>query len=131
MSRNIFKAIGCIKMSNTSLSETIQSAIEDLKGVDITSIDVREMTSIADQMIIATGTSNQHVKALSRNLIEQAKEQGYRPLSSEGEDAADWILVDFGDILVHLMLSDTREFYDLERLWSLTPESRRQDQDTQ
>ena len=118
-------------MSNTSLSETIQSAIEDLKGVDITSIDVREMTSIAYQMIIATSTSNQHVKALSRNLIEQAKEQGYRPLSSEGEDAADWILVDFGDILVHLMLSDTREFYDLERLWSLTPESRRQDQDTQ
>lgn len=114
-------------MSNMSLSETIRSAIEDLKGIDIVSIDVREMTSIADEMIIATGTSNRHVKALCRNLIDQAKEQGFRPLSSEGEDVADWILVDFGDMLVHLMLPDTREFYDLERLWSLTPESRQQD----
>lgn len=114
-------------MPSESLSTIIQSAIEDLKGIDIRAIDVREMTSIADEMIIATGTSNRHVKALSRNLIDQAKEHGFRPLSSEGEDVADWILVDFGDTLVHLMLPETREFYDLERLWSVTPESRQQD----
>lgn len=114
-------------MSETNLSQLLKSALEDLKGIDILSIDVREMTSIADEMILATGTSNRHVKALSRNLIDSAKENGIRPLSSEGEDTADWILVDFGDVLVHIMLPETREFYDLERLWSLTPESRQQD----
>lgn len=114
-------------MSKKGLNEVVRFALEDLKGIDILSMDVREVTSIADEMIIATGTSSRHVKALCRNLIAEAKEQGFRPLSSEGEDSADWVLVDFGDLIVHIMLPETREFYDLERLWSLTPDSRQQD----
>ena len=114
-------------MPKTSLNDIIKLALEDLKGIDILTMDVREMTSIADQMVLATGTSNRHVKALSRSVIDQAKEQGFRPLSTEGEDTSDWVLVDFGDIIVHIMLPETREFYDLERLWTLTPDSRQQD----
>ena len=114
-------------MPKTSLNDIIKLALEDLKGIDVLTMDVREMTSIADQMVLATGTSNRHVKALSRSVIDQAKEQGFRPLSTEGEDTSDWVLVDFGDIIVHIMLPETREFYDLERLWTLTPDSRQQD----
>ena len=114
-------------MPKTSLNDIIKLALEDLKGIDVLTMDVREMTSIADQMVLATGTSNRHVKALSRSVIDQAKEQGFRPLSTEGEDTSDWVLVDFGDTIVHIMLPETREFYDLERLWTLTPDSRQQD----
>jgi ribosome-associated protein len=116
------------KSSNeTLLNETIKLALDDLKGIDVLEMDVRELTSIADQMFIATGTSSRHVKALSRSVIDLAKEKGFRPLSTEGEEASDWVLVDFGDVIVHVMLPETREFYDLERLWTLTPDSRRQD----
>lgn len=114
-------------MSEQILNEVVVSALEDLKGIDVLSIDVRELTSIVDEMIIATGTSTRQVKALSRNVVEAAKKAGFRPLSTEGEEGADWILIDFGDISVHVMLPETREFYDLERLWTITPDSRRSD----
>lgn len=114
-------------MPNMSLNDVVKSALEDMKGIEILSIDVSEITSIADEMVIATGTSSRHVKALCRSLVEKAKEEGFRPLSTEGEDTSDWILVDFGDTIVHLMLPETREFYDLESLWTLTPDSRQQD----
>ena len=114
-------------MTETALRSVIRDAIDDLKGIDIYELDIRELSSIADYMVIATGTSNRHVKALSRSVVDKAKENDFRPLSTEGEDVADWVLVDFGDVIVHLMLPETREFYDLERLWTMTPESRRGD----
>tara|TARA_B100000614_G_scaffold185050_2_gene165852 strand:+ start:77566 stop:77907 length:342 start_codon:yes stop_codon:yes gene_type:complete len=99
------------------LLDLVLDALEELKAKNIASLDVRAMTSVADDMVIASGTSSRHVKALADNVMEKAKDAGYRPLGTEGERGAEWILVDLGDIIVHLMLPATREFYDLERLW--------------
>lgn len=93
------------------------NAIEDLKGVDVVSLDVRSMTGMTDYMVIASGTSNRHVKSMADNLITQAKKQGLQPLGVEGEATAEWVLVDFGDVVVHIQQPDTRQFYDLEGLW--------------
>ena len=71
--------------------------------------------------MVATGTSNRHVKALSDNVADEAKQRGVRPLGVEGQDSSEWVLVDFGDVVVHVMLPATRDFYDLERLWSTPP----------
>ncbi|CUR44670.1 ribosome silencing factor [Alloalcanivorax xenomutans] len=103
--------------SDTSLLDLVLDALEELKARNVTHLDVRELTSVADDMVIASGTSNRHVKALADNVVERAKQAGYRPLGTEGEKGAEWILVDLGDVIVHLMLPATREFYDLERLW--------------
>lgn len=92
-------------------------ALDELKARNVTDLDVRELTSIADHMVIATGTSSRHVKALADNVIEQAKAAGVMPVGTEGQQNAEWILVDLGDVIVHVMQPATREFYDLERLW--------------
>ena len=78
---------------------------------------MREITSVADNMVIASGTSNRHVKALADSVADAAKSAGFPPIGTEGENTGEWILVDLGDVIVHLMLPATREFYDLERLW--------------
>ncbi len=103
--------------SQPPLLDLVLDALKELKAKNIASLDVRAMTSVADDMVIASGTSSRHVKALADNVMEKAKDAGYRPLGTEGERGAEWILVDLGDIIVHLMLPATREFYDLERLW--------------
>lgn len=95
------------------------SALEDAKARAITTLNVRELTSVADTMIIANGTSSQHIRAISEHLVEAAKHSGHEPLGVEGKDVSDWVLVDLGEILVHLMSPTAREFYDLERLWSM------------
>lgn len=94
-------------------------AIEDLKGVDIKVIDVRELTSITDRMVIVSGTSTRHVKALADNITLQAKKQGHPALGVEGEQGAEWVLIDLGDVVVHVMLPQIRDFYGLEKLWSV------------
>ncbi|EKF75785.1 hypothetical protein A11A3_02912 [Alcanivorax hongdengensis A-11-3] len=104
-------------MSDTPLLQRVIDALEDVKAQNITQLDVRELTSVADDMVIASGTSNRHVKALADSVVEAAKEAGQPPLGTEGENGGEWILVDLGDVIVHLMLPATREFYDLERLW--------------
>lgn len=103
--------------ADNPLLQLVIDALEDVKAQHITPLDVREITSVADTMVIASGTSNRHVKALADSVVEAAKEAGYTPLGTEGEDSGEWILVDLGDVIVHLMLPATREFYDLERLW--------------
>ena len=100
--------------ADTPLLQLVIDALEEVKAQNITQLDVREITSVADNMVIASGTSNRHVKALADNVVEAAKNE---PLGSEGQDTGEWILVDLGDVIVHLMLPATREFYDLERLW--------------
>ena len=103
--------------ADTPLLQLVIDALEEVKAKNVASLDVRAMTSVADDMVIASGTSSRHVKALADNVMEKAKQAGYAPLGTEGERGAEWILVDLGDVIVHLMLPATREFYDLERLW--------------
>ena len=112
------------KMSSEDLVKLAIAALEDIKAQDITTIDVREKTSITDYMVIASGTSSRHVKSLVDNVLEKVKEQGVRPLGSEGLDSGEWALLDLGDIVVHVMLPTARQFYDLERLWQGAEQSR-------
>lgn len=113
-------------MRSEDLVKLAVAALEDVKAQDITTIDVREKTSITDYMVIASGTSSRHVKSLVDNVLEKVKEQGVRPLGSEGLDSGEWALLDLGDIVVHVMLPTARQFYDLERLWQGAEQSRAQ-----
>lgn len=97
----------------------VLKALDDMKGVDVRVIDVRDLTSITDRMVIVSGTSTRHVKALAENVALQAKQHGYKPLGIEGENAAEWVLVDLVDVVVHVMLPEIRDFYALEKLWSV------------
>ncbi len=106
------------------LNQLIVDALEGLKGNDIVAMDVREMTDVMDTLVIASGTSNRHVRSLADNVVEEAKKRGVRPIGIEGLDTAEWVLVDFGDTVLHVMLPATRDFYDLEKLWSLEPQGR-------
>ncbi|MGC3871925.1 ribosome silencing factor [Halomonas sp. GXIMD04776] len=108
-------------MQNEALKTLAVEALEELKGQDITELDVAALTSVTDVMVIANGTSTRHVGALADNVVEKAKEAGIRPLGVEGGAGADWVLVDMGDVVVHVMLPDARRLYDLERLWSDLP----------
>jgi len=106
-------------MQSRELEQVVVRALDDLKAKDVVVLDVRSLTTITDTMIMASGTSTRHVKALADQVIEQAKQAGYRPLSVEGEREAEWILVDLADVIVHVMLPATRDFYQLEKLWRL------------
>jgi len=108
-------------METKKLKELVVNSLENLKARDITVLDVSDRTSVTDFMIIASGTSNRHVKSIADNVIADVKSQGMQPFGAEGREAADWILVDLGDIVVHVMLPATREFYDLERFWRDAP----------
>lgn len=101
-----------------ALQQAVDRALEDLKAKDVRIIDVRGKTGVTDFMVIASGTSSRHVKSIADEVIKQAKEIGQPPLGVEGEREAEWVLVDLGDIVVHVMLPRVREFYGLERLWS-------------
>ena len=109
-------------MQSQELKELVVGALDDLKGVNIVQLDVRELTDVMDYLVLASGSSNRHVKALAENVTDEAKKSGMRPLGVEGQDSAEWVLVDFGDVVVHIMLPATRDFYDLERLWSAPPQ---------
>ena len=108
-------------MQAEEAKEHIIDALDDLKARDIQAIFVGDVTSVADWMIIASGTSNRHVKSLGDHVNVSLKEKGLRPIGVEGEDSAEWMLVDFGDVVVHIMMPETRRFYDLESLWRVKP----------
>jgi len=105
-------------MDTDELCQLVIDALEDRKGKDITVLDVCDKTSVTDIMLIVSGTSSRHVKSLANSVIEQAKNSGEPPLGVEGERQAEWILVDLGDVVVHVMQPKVREFYQLEKLWS-------------
>lgn len=94
-------------------------ALEDLKARDLREIDVRDKTSITDLIIVVSGTSTRHVKSIADEVVKLAKHHGHVPLGVEGEREGEWVLVDLGDVIVHVMLPRIREFYGLERLWTV------------
>lgn len=106
-------------MQIEQLRELVRNALEEIKARDITEIDVRGKSSVTDYMVIASGTSRRHVMSVAHELLEKVKEAGVRPLGTEGQEVGDWILVDLGDLVVHVMMPDARSFYDLERLWQM------------
>jgi ribosome-associated protein len=102
-----------------SLRQHVLNALDELKAKDVREIDVRGKTSIADLLVIASGTSARHVKSIADEVVKFAKKAGVMPLGVEGEQEAEWVLVDLGDVIVHVMLPRIREFYGLERLWTV------------
>ncbi len=107
------------KLTPEQLRELACTALESMKSVDLTVIDVGEKSSFADWMIVVSGTSQRHVKSLASEVVDQSKKAGNRPLGVEGETDGNWILVDLGDVLVHVMTREAREFYSLEKLWQV------------
>ncbi len=97
----------------------MRGALDDLKARDITEIDVRGKSSVTDLMVIASGTSSRHVKSIADEVVRKAKQAGLPPLGVEGQREAEWVLVDLGDVVVHVMLPRVRDFYGLERLWGV------------
>ncbi|HMD72560.1 MAG TPA: ribosome silencing factor [Steroidobacteraceae bacterium] len=103
-----------------SLRTVVVGALEELKALEIKVLDVRGLTDIADTMIIASGTSDRHVRSVAQRVVEQTKAAGYRPHGIEGQQESDWVLIDLHDMIVHVMLPRVREFYGLEKLWDMT-----------
>ncbi len=106
-------------MESYDLLERVVDILEDGKSRDVKIIDVIGKTSVTDYLIIASGTSERHVKSLASQLVESLKQTGIIPLGVEGELVGDWVLVDLGDVIVHVMMPQTREFYQLEKLWDV------------
>lgn len=107
-------------MQLARLKKLIVAALEDRKALDIKVVDVRGKTSFTDLMVIASGTSNRHVKSLADNVLVAAKAAGLKPLGVEGEREGEWVLVDLADAVVHVMQPATRDFYNLEKLWAVS-----------
>jgi ribosome-associated protein len=103
-----------------TIAQVVGKALDDLKALETTFLDVRHLTTVTDGMAIASGRSDRHVRAIANAVVEQAKQAGYRPLGVEGANAGEWVLVDLGELVVHVMLPRVREFYNLEKLWDIS-----------
>jgi len=106
-------------MQTDELLKIVQTVLDERKGLYITTLDVRGKTSFTDYMVIATGTSDRHIRSLCDYVAEKAKESGFTVLGIEGDLGSDWVLLDLGDVIVHVMTAQAREFYQLEKLWSV------------
>lgn len=100
-----------------TLRDVVLGALAELKAVDVRSLDVRGITDITDTMVVASGTSDRHVKSIADRVVQRCKEAGFRPYGMEGERDGEWVLLDLQDIVLHVMLPRVREFYALEKLW--------------
>ena len=96
----------------------VHGALEDARAQDIAMLDVRKISDFTDFMVIATGTSNRHVQSTADKIVDMLREHGVRPMGVEGQQIGDWVLIDLGDVVVHVMRAQTRDFYNLEKLWS-------------
>jgi ribosome-associated protein len=102
------------------LDKLVAAALDDLKAVNVKVIDVRKLSDIFDTLVIASGNSDRHVRSMADSVVQKAKGAGFRPLGVEGQTTGDWVLVDLGDVVVHVMLPRVREFYSLEKLWTVS-----------
>lgn len=105
-------------MTTTEIKQLVLSTLDDMKAEKVTELNVADLTDIAETMIIASGTSGRHVRALANGVVSSLKAKDVMPIGVEGEEEASWVLVDLGDIVVHVMQHEAREFYSLEKLWS-------------
>src|SRR5690554_5395027 len=105
-------------MNSEQMQAVITNALEDVKVQNLIALDVRDKTSVTDIMLVASGTSTRHLQALVANVDTEMSKLGIEPLGREGEAGSDWVLIDYGDVVVHVMLPETRALYDLEQLWS-------------
>ena len=106
-------------MQTRELLKMVESVLDERKGQNITTLDVIGKTSVTDYMVLVTSTSERHAKALSDYVVEKVKANGFMPLGVEGQQGSDWVLVDLGDVILHVMTAQAREFYQLEKLWSV------------
>jgi ribosome silencing factor RsfS/YbeB/iojap len=118
------KPIKASKPVKPALKTVVADALADMKALDVKVLDVRGLTDIADCMVIASGTSDRHVRSVAQRVIEKAKEAGFRPHGVEGDQDGDWVLIDLSELIVHVMLPRVREFYGLEKLWDMSLEKR-------
>jgi ribosome-associated protein len=107
-----------------SLKTVVVDALADMKALEVKVLDVRGLTDIADWMVIASGTSDRHVRSVAQRVVERTKEAGFRPHGVEGQQDSDWVLIDLNEMIVHVMLPRVREFYGLEKLWDMTATKR-------
>ena len=110
--------------ARAALVKLVAAALDDMKAANVKIIDVRKVTDVADCMVIASGTSDRHVRSIADRVVERARAGGFRPMGLEGERDGEWVLVDLNDVVVHVMLPRTREFYGLESLWEPAPAPR-------
>lgn len=108
----------------SDLNQAIITALENLKGKNIVTLDVSALTDVMDTLVIASGTSSRHARSMAENLVVETKKQGFRAMGVEGLEGGDWVLVDFGDTVVHVMQEEARDYYELEKLWSMKPANR-------
>ena len=106
-------------MQSKKLAALAETTLDDMKARDVRVIDVRKLTTVTDYMIIASGTSDRHVRSIADRLVERATEAGCKPLGTEGGDAGEWVLVDLQDVVVHVMQGKIRDVYKLENLWDM------------
>ena len=106
--------------ASPSLKTVVTDALADMKALEVKVLDVRGLTDVADFMVIASGTSDRHVRSVAQRVVERTKEAGFRPHGVEGQQDSDWVLIDLNEMIVHVMLPRVREFYGLEKLWDMT-----------
>jgi len=108
-----------MQLNVSEMSQVVVDALEDVKAVDIKVLDVEGMSNFTDRMIVASGSSTRQVKALANSVVVEAKKAGMNVLGQEGENPGEWVLIDLGDVVVHIMVPQVRDFYNLEKLWSV------------
>ena len=113
-----------VTKAKPSLKTVVIDALADMKALEVKVLDVRGLTDIADFMVIASGTSDRHVRSVAQRVVEKTKEAGFRPHGVEGQQDSDWVLIDLSEMIVHVMLPRVREFYGLEKLWDMTATQR-------